>query len=420
MRKMISKIFLMARKQNCLKHFSFFKNFLSVVFLRILQRVFGLVSMYFLLKALSPELYGQYQFILTAVTLFTFFALSGSGNAIVQSVARGYPGTYKVLQFYSFLSSLVGAVILMFFSIWYYSSEQDANILHGFILAALLFPFSKGLLQWRSYKTGKKLFPSLVFWEGITSFLINAGIIVGVFLVPGNYIVPLLVVFIIPGLINIYKTYERLIYLKGDNTCEEGSLKYSIQTTIYSFPTLLATHIEKILLFFFLSPSALAVFVLAQKIPELFRNLFQDLGAVLAPYLAERKSYSLKLDKALKLFALVAGLITIVISFTILPWLFRLLFDPTYYEAIPYMIAMMISVVLGVHANLRYRFIRSQMDSKSIRDISLIIALTRILVAIICIPLYGLYGAVISIFVQQLFFIIAVNIVINKKYQISS
>jgi len=399
------------------KYTAFAKKFMSVVFLRVLQKGLGLLSVYFLINALTPEVYGQYQFILTVLAIFMVFTLSGSGNAIIQSVARGFPGTYKVLQYHSFFCSLSGSVLLLLIAAWYYWLDENISLALGFAMTAFLFPLSKGLLQWRAFKAGNKSFTSLAIWEGCTSIVLHLSIIGGVLLVPGDYQIPLLAVLAIPALVNIYQTYAKYNELKLEERYEEGSVEYSLKTTLYSTPTLLATHIEKVLLFFLLSPSALAIYVLAQKIPELLRNLFQDLGAVLAPYLAEYKSFSNNIDQILKIFSLAVGITTLVVFYFFMPWLFEVLFDQTYQEAVPYSLGLMLSVVIGVHANLRYRYIRSQMDSESVRDINLTIALARILVAMICIPIFGLLGAVISVLVQQLIFVYVISKTINKKYK---
>ena len=117
-------------------------------------------------------------------------------------------------------------------------------------------------------------------------------------------------------------------------------------------------------------------------------------------------------------FALAAALSIVLVAFTILPWFFTLFFGEAYEEAVPYAIALMCSVAVGNGAMLRARFIRSQMDADSMRDIYLVRAFVRIVAASVFVPLWGLTGAVMSVFLTRFVTAVMVQVVIRKRYPI--
>ena len=394
------------------------KNTSLLFGVRISQKLLGLAAMYFVVRAIDQEMFGQYQFILSIIAFFSFFALPGVNNAIMQSVARGHLGTYRLLLPYSFAGSVLGALVLLVMAGWYYRIGHNYEMVVGFFLAATLFPFSRGLIQWRAMKAGTENFSALVIWEGGAAILTQIMVITGVLIFPGTFLVPLLFVLAVPAVQDLFLTGRTYRQVESDASVEQGSLSYGLKTSFYALPAMLAQHIEKFLLFFFFSPAVLALFVAAEKIPDMTKNLIQDFATVLAPRLARHKNYTARLDRVFKWIALAAAVSIVLVAFTILPWFFVLLFGETYEEAVPYASALMCSVAVGNAAMLHTRFIRSQMDAHSVRDIYLVFACVKIATAAVLVPLYGLPGAVISVFLTRIVSVVTVHFIIQKRYPI--
>lgn len=384
--------------------------------LRTLQKLLGLAALYFVVRAIDQEMYGQYQFIISVVALLSVFSLPEINNAITQSVARGHLGTFRLVLPYAFASSILGSLVLLGTAGWYEWVQNSHHMAAGFAISAVLFPFAKGLTQWGAVKTGMENFSSLVKWDGSVTILTQITVIVGVLVSPGTFLVPLLCILAFPALLNLFQTWQTYRLVTRDAPVEKGSLLYGIKTSLYALPAVLSLHSEKFLLFFFLSPEALALFAVAEKIPELSKNLVQDIAAVLAPRFARYKGYTARLERIFKWFSFIMFLLIVFVAFTILPWLFTLLFGEAYDEAVPYAIALMCSVAVGNAAILRARFIRSQLDANSMRDIHVVMAFVRIVAAAIFVPLWGLTGAVISVFLTRFVIVITVHMIIRKRY----
>ena len=97
MKKITSKISISQRK--------FLLNIILVFGYRIFQKFISFAVIYFLVRALTPEQYGEYNFILTLIGFSTITALPGLQESVTQSTARGFMGTYRKAQPIAFIFS---------------------------------------------------------------------------------------------------------------------------------------------------------------------------------------------------------------------------------------------------------------------------------------------------------------------------
>ena len=264
-------------------HIPLLKNTFFISALRIVQLIAGIGSTYVMAHLLSKNLFGEYHFILNCIGLATLFAMRGLNESVMQSVARGFSGTFRRAIPVAFLWSLLGSVILASMGLWYLLEHQNF-LASGFLISAAIFPFTHGLTQWKAVRTGKEDFLGLLRTDGLASIIMNALMIGAMLLIPDSYVAPLAMLLLIPALQNIILTLKSLRAIGPDLPAEEGSIAYGIKTNFYSAFNIAARHIDKLLLFFFLSPVALATFVAADRIVDLLRNFVSDLAAVRTLY----------------------------------------------------------------------------------------------------------------------------------------
>lgn len=333
----------------------------------------------------------------------------------MQSIARGFAGTYRTAVPTTFISSLLGTIALIIAAFWYQNTGEN-NLAIGFSIAAIIFPFMHGLTIWQGAKTGTEDFQSLLKLQGSTAVIMHTLMIAAILLVPGSYHIPLLMLMIVPAILNVMMIITDLKAIPRDAPTEANNIAYGIKTTLYGAFNTVAKHMDKILLFLFLSPASLATFVAADRLADLLRNSIQDVGATLAARFAKHDHYSEELDKILKLFCLVIGIAIVIFAFTFAPWILTTIFGEAYSDAIPYMQALMCSVAIANIATLRFRYIRSKLDDKSYRNIVISTSMIRIITSLVLIPLYGLIGAVISTFVYRVVMTVIVGITMKTNY----
>lgn len=391
------------------------KNCIYMLGFRGFQVLAALATYYFVVRALSKESFGEYQYVLSIISIISIISLKDMNNAVMQSVARGFLGTYRKSISLSLLCNFAGAIVLLGFAGWHYFAQHQELAL-AFLISAVLFPSVHGLLQWHSIQIGKENFFTNVMHKSGETFLMYMLIIAGVLIMPGTLIIPLLFTLLIPAIHNTVMTILSWRKVPADAPVEQGAITYGVKTTIYSAANILSMHLDKVLLLYFLSPVAVATFVAADRIAELFRNITQDISVILSPKFAKYEHYSRQLDRYLKLYVYIFGAAIIVFTFTLLPPMMLFLFSDKYADSIPYAQALLCSVTIGNMATLRFRFIRSKIDTASHRTVLLTTSIARIVTSLILVPWLGIVGAVASAVLYRIYLTVVVNIMIKKKY----
>jgi O-antigen/teichoic acid export membrane protein len=390
-------------------------DFALVTLLRLCQVGFGLFTTYFLTRTLSKAEFGEYHFILNFVGLLTIFSLKELNNAVMQSVARGFLGTFRASLVYSLVGSVLGAIILFLLGLWHFYLRQ-IDLGFGFVIAAVFFTVTHGLTQWKSVRMGRGDFAGFVRYEGISAMIMHLMIVGSIFAVPHTYFLPLALLLGVPASLNLIATFVALRRLPRGAPAESKSIRYGIRTSLYMALQIGAKHIDKLLLFLFLSPIALATYVAADRIADLLATATQNVAAVLGPRFAKQRSYSRDLDRMLMYLAWAVGVAFVVFAFTAMPWLLTAIFSHRYADAVPYAQALICTVAFGNLARFRFRYIRSTLDESSVRSVVLITSGVRIGAVAALVPLFGIVGAVIAAFLYTVSLIISVRHLMQTKY----
>lgn len=397
------------------RHLSLYRGVASIFLLRVVQLGMGLASTYFLVRSMSKDAFGEYNMLLNAIGIAGLTALTGLNNSLMQAVARGFMGTYRVVVPVAFGSSFLGSFGLLVMSGWYLVDAQK-QIAFGCLAAAVLFPLAYGLTQWKSVVIGQERFHELLLLDGGSSILTYGSVIASVFLWPGNYVLPLVLTLLVPAICNLVITASKYRQIPSVAGVEHQNVRYGIRTTFYSGLGAIGSNLDRVLVFSFISPAALALYVAASRIPDLLAGAIQDVSAVIAPRLAKHEKYTKRVDRIFTVISMIYGLIIFALAFLAIPLLVPFLFGENYADAIPYAQALTCSVAIGNQANMRFRFIRSQIDERGFRDITLFSSAVRLVAFVALVPAFGIIGAVVAIFIYRLALVGIVRIVIKRHF----
>ena len=394
------------------------QNFSYIFVLRILQRVIGFVSLYFIVRALSQTDFGIYQFVLSVSVMLAPLALSGFHNVITQSTARGALGAFWRLGKLGFLASFSGVLALGCVAVYFLETGQGSTAL-GLCIVGLFFPMRQGLQQWKYVYTGQEKFKELSLFSGGLTILTHTSLIALALIGSENFLFYVLVTVGIEGLFNVIMSTYVYWQIRGQDTkddLEEGSVEYGLKTSLYAGLNALASNIDKVLLFVFLSPATLAIFYAAERLSELVKNIVQDLAIVIAPRFARQEEYTAKLNKVIFWVSLVAGAGIIFAAFCLVPWFVVFLFGDEYVAAIPYAQALMCTVAVANGSVLKFQFITSRFDFKGAKVINYAMSFGRIAASLLLVPFFGIIGAIISVSISRLIVIISVEYIIRTGY----
>jgi O-antigen/teichoic acid export membrane protein len=393
------------------------KNAGLLIGLQGVQRLLGLVTTYFVVRVLSQDGFGNYQYVLSVIGVVSIFGMPGINNAVMQSVARGYRGTYRVSIRPAVLGSLVGSLVLLCVGCWYYfvrGSELGAS----FFLATLVFPFAYGLTQWKGLRSGLEDFAGVVKLNGAAAIVTSLLVMGTVLYVTDVFAVLVVIILVVQSILNVLATRASFRHVRRDEQVEDGSIRYGLITTAYMVFGHVALYVDKLLIYAFLTPASLAIFVAAERLPELVKGLIKNIGAALAPRFARHRHYTRRVERAFTAFSIVAGIAIVAFAFTLLPWMLVFIFGDDYRESIPYAQVLMCSVAISSSVPLRGRWVKSQQDAASFRDVNALIAICRIVASASLIPFFGIKGAVISAVLARIGSVAVIYIVMKKRYPV--
>ena len=177
---------------------------------------------------------------------------------------------------------------------------------------------------------------------------------------------------------------------------EPGGVSHGFRTSGYHVANSAGNHIDKFMVFYFLAPEALAVFVVAERIPEIIKKYIPAARTVLMPGFSKKTKYTRELNRKIHIVSALISFILAVIIFAVVPWFIPLAFGESYSDAVLYCQLLLATIIIGQSSQTKMTFIMSRYDDKGARNIILGGNAVRVLSSLIFIPIMGIFGAIIS------------------------
>ncbi len=377
------------------------RNISSLTLLRMIQISLGICSTYVQVRHLSVNNYGKYMFVLSLIGFASITAMPGVNNSVMQAVSRGHEGTFKEALATCVLGSIIGALLLAFGGFYIY--RDDANMGNALWMSSILFTAANGLTQWKSYFMGKERFMDILVWDGLTTLVINA-LLIYFSLNQGDRIDLQIMGYMGPSaLVNICITLYVIGMVKRHESVEVGNIRYGLLTSFYAGLGSILPNLDRTIVYTFCSSSGLAMYVTASRVPELFAGLMQDVSAAVAPNLSRQDGYTKSLNKKMRqitLICAIGGLILIFFSKNLI----LLIYGNNFLGAVVYMQILIALTVANSSANLKFRYIRSQLDVSGFRVVTLASSAIRLIALLVLVPLLNIWGVIMAICIYSISF----------------
>lgn len=365
-------------------------------------KVIGFVSSLALATAMAnliaPDIFGTYKFALSAAGLLGALSLTGAPSAIIQAVARGYEGAL-VKCTKSYLRWSLGTVLIGVFAAIYYFLHQNVTLSLALLLAGILNPLLVTSSFFSPFLSGKRAFKAQSLLDGIADLFPTAVLIGALFITESPLI--LIATYFAAGI-----TINSLLYLYTFRTYSPNdrhdpeTLPYAKQLSLLGVMGKVGENIDKVLLFHFVGPVPLAIYVFAQT-PIAQLKLLNEIPVKLAfPKMSQRNFFELQRSLPRKILFLILGMSAIVLLYIIVaPFLFELLF-PAYLASVPITQVLALSLIL-VPGSLFYDALSSHMKKRELYISQTILPIIKIGLFLILLPPFGVWGAVATTLIWQ-------------------
>ncbi|MDD5626957.1 MAG: oligosaccharide flippase family protein [Patescibacteria group bacterium] len=348
---------------------------------------------------LPKETYGVYRYVLSLVGILSVFSLSGMNTAIVRAVARGYEGVLAP-AFKTRLRWGAAGGILSLGLAGFYFLNNNLTLVFCFLVAAAFLPFMDSLTVYESFFEGKKLFKTRALYN-ISIRIVATLASVATLVLTQNLFFILLVYFCLYTFLRLICFWMTIRKSSFKPKQDLETISYGKHLSLMNAIGVVSSQLDKILLWHFLGPVSLASYALATTPCEHIGNLFKNLAPLSLPKFSEQSLGAIKaklFKKTAKLFLAVIPLMGLYVILA--PWIYKLFF-PIYLEAVSYSQFYTVAILLMIPQVPLGAVLAAHMRKKELYIIKFTSPLVRIVLVLILVPLYGIWGAIITAILIQ-------------------
>ncbi len=344
------------------------------------------------------EIFGVYQYIISTVAILAIFTLPGMGNALIRAVAKGKEGMLWLCAKTKFKWSLIGVGGCLAISGWYFL-HQNFILGSSFLIASFLFPIPRISNSLFNFWQGRKRFDLQAKYSIIINIL-EAAVFIPILFLTNNLIIIILAYFISRSVFRALFFKLTLKRVKNQETDEE-TLSFGKHLTLMQAIGLFAQQIDKVIIWQFLGPIAVATYSFAQIPLQRIQGLI-PISPLALPKLSEKNIKEIKkgiFKKFSRLFLVSIPLTAFLIL--IAPLIYKILF-PQYLESIPYFQVLALTLVFLPFSLLGTSLV-AEMRKKELYITSVVTPILKIILFLILIPFYGIWGIIFATLIAQIF-----------------
>ncbi|MEK7072607.1 MAG: oligosaccharide flippase family protein, partial [Patescibacteria group bacterium] len=335
--------------------------------------------------------YGIYKYVLSMASILSIPTLSGMTTALAQSVARGYDGSFMIATKARIKWGLIGALASLILASYYFYND-NITLTFSFLISAVFLPFMDSLNSYEAVLVGKKMF------KDNTKYNIIIKIIATIITISALYLTNNLFILIFCYFITY--TVLRFIFLlvakkqtKLNNQIDPQTVSYGKHLSLMTVIEIIASQLDKILVFNRLGAIELGIYSFAIAMPEQIKGLLKNIQSLALPKFAQSQYIENRKTMVIKMFKLSLLVLPIIIIYIIIaPYIFKIFF-PQYLDAVLYSQIFSISLIT-ISASLPVTFLQSQSDTKKLWQINLLSPIIQIVILVLAIYFYGLIGMV--------------------------
>ena len=341
---------------------------------------------------IPKETYGTYKYILSVVGLVGMFSLTGMNLAVTQAIARGLEGTLRK----SFLVQLKWSIIPLTISIVggiYYLVQGNKILALSLLIAGLLNPISDSANTFLAFFGGKKMFGTQVKYNAIFFFFTTIIMLATIF-ISGKVIWLIFIYFFSRFIINIFLYIKTLRSFTPNDVSDDKTIDYGKHLSLINIPTIIASNVDKILIFHSFGAAQLAIYTFAIALPEQIKGILKNIAVLALPKLSEKTKHDARRAITGKITRFLLLLVTLIVTYVILaPFLYKLLF-PQYLESVHYSQIFIISLLFTGLIIMFTNVLQSQIEIKSLYKFNIAGSIIQILILFFMITYCGILGVV--------------------------
>lgn len=363
---------------------------------QVVTIISGLAVSVLLAGMLSTNDYGTYRYLIGIGAILTSFSLSGLDQSIVQAAARGYYRYYAETIRINFIYNLGITIVGITGAFYYFYNGNDVLSL-GCLTIAILQPLVNTYQNVPAFLQGKHKFKDSAIARSVKTAAVAVAVILTIFITQ-NVIVLLLIYLLAQFLTNIA---AHVYYGKTDGEPTPAQifrkyLVYAKNSSIRNLIVGLSNQLDTIIVFTYLGATELAIYTIANIIPQQISGSLKNLSTLLLPKYANYPDIdTIRRSMPKKSFLFFCAILIVCFLYIVLaPFIYHLLFPK--YEGAIFLSQLAALSLPALIAMIPMSALQSQLKEKELYYFSLQSSVILIIFTAVLIFTHGLLGAVIA------------------------
>ncbi|MFA6270194.1 MAG: oligosaccharide flippase family protein [Candidatus Paceibacterota bacterium] len=361
---------------------------------------------------LSPETYGIYRYVLSLLVVLTIPTLSGMDVAVTRSVAQGNEGAFMPAFWtkikWGTLSGIASLVVAS-----YYYLQGDFNLVISFLIASVFLPFMDPLLLYSAYLSGKKDFATSTKYQIITNVIAGVAMVI-VVLLSKNIFLIIFTYFAVYSLLRLIFLILTTKKIEGYPQKDPSTISYGKHISLMNVLSIISTSLDKILIFNYINATALAGYYIALAPFKQVQGIISSVNTLAFPNFSKNDIQTLKKTLPQKIIkSYIPILVIIIVYIAISPYAFKLVY-PKYTDYIILSDIFILQLLFNPTSFL-YTALMALGKQRHMYIYSTFYSVVRILLLLILVPLFGMYGAAWTILITG---VLSTSVLIYMFYRL--
>ncbi len=351
----------------------------------------------------TQQVFGEYRFYFAALSLFAVLGMPWITAALIRAVARGYHGSFRKAFLAFFRLSFLVALAFLLGAAYFFFTHQN-RLWPFFLLTGFLIPFFTPFRIYIPYLQACERFQEAAIYLSLET-LISFGVVLSTILLDGragivwlSYLVSRIIVRVF-----FFSLVRRRYPETWTGPAEEDVVRYGVHLTMSNFfPSLLASS-ERILITMLAGLDGLALFSVARSIAKPTEPLIRPLTNLFLPRLSKRGDARGSFRAIARKLPLLLGLTAIInlVFFALAPWIFSVLYPPSYAPGIILARILFIGQFVVVANILLKNFLIAHKRTVALYVTTLVPQLVSLACMVLAFPLLGLVGFALAVLLRN-------------------
>lgn len=289
----------------------------------------GFLLSFFFANFGTKELLGQYQLVLSIMSIVSLVSFLGLNSSAMEAVVQGRDASVFRATRLIFYFSWLGTPVLIALGLYYVFFHKQILLGEMLIFSAFLFPFFYATSSWNIFYEGKQLFKQSTLRVISLNLLLTAILIMGILMDMNAFW--LLGLYLVTSILSQGKFLLTIFRKISDHASDSIDMKFGIAVSLQKFVSGLSSNLPPLIISFFFGIELLAIYYIAYYVVSAFSSFLNNIFSLYLPILFKRVALN---HRSILLNSCITGVLGWIVFITFLKFFFIQIYGDGYQDSL--------------------------------------------------------------------------------------